>query len=1048
MSQLYSTTLYAELSKRAEQDSIARTLRGRIDASLNQIESMLSETRRFFFYFTDHTISHSVRIVDSIGRLLSDYQIASLSNHEIYLTIGAALAHDIGLVITEDEARNILNDPENKLEIERIRKRFEFEKHADIAGGVDRHIVSELVRRHHGRRCSYMLNDDWDALDILTGSNQSIKKWIGRIAIGHCLDFADLLDDADFPTGVFVDSDEVNIRFICFLLRIGDLLDIGTPRAEPFMQRLSEPLSQLSLDHWNQYTDIERHAFGHEKAICISGTCPTQRAERTLREWVRWLKEEIEQATVALNTHPQRYRLAIGPLEYKVQPKKLKNGLPAYEFHDYRFNLDNDLVFRHLMGNRLYGREDTALRELMQNAVDATRVRLAVECKNDHPANCDDKCADDLESLYNEYYKNEHLSYPITVKLSVEIDPLSGERETWLAIEDNGVGMARDTLEQFFLQVGRSRWKTDPIIRSLHISTIGEFGIGFMSTFMLSDKTVIDTQSCLPNEAGIRATVYNWSGFLATEPLDRQKPGTTVRLRLRRDVATYLQEHLEERIEYWCPFLEFPIEISTLSKTTRLAPIDRDTTSSSKLPSLNNTTLINIPIRESGSLCQIEGRRRSLSEDPLPSLSQDGLCIPDVPPPLLDTPEQSLLRLSRIRVDLRKSDRERLDLSRNLTEGGASSLWSRIVPQVWRAIANHALHQRGARDLFSSFSQLAFEQSKGKRHFILGPKGHTDFSYNFEKFYHSLRIIDSHSNFLPMAASESTTPTMIMPGVPPAIYYTLPEVNDIDDDNFIYWSRVGGSSSTEPLSSISIQATRKIILDKYPYITKFINGGVRFTSSWEKGSVPIDSLSMFRVSDNWVAIRSPISGLWEWISFEDLEGLSMNLPKGISIENLLLYTLSDVFSKLTSWKSDLGTNNLSVRTIRSVQDVVYNEIERMQQDFERRRTRRLRRTDEAHPDDEENMTLEYIDSDTNTNGYGDVESDGWANDDETELHRSEVNRLKRHKEAGLVSPNGELVIDSMSDLLPLIDIKGLETLVPPWDREAWSKNKWKSIRKT
>ena len=633
---LRNTKLFKELDVRAarKKKTSATRYRGQIESSFHEMEDFLKEIRRYFHHFTDHCISHSIRIIKNIGTLLEKKQVCNLTDEEIYLLIAVSLIHDIGMVVSEADARELCNDSVFLEERKRILSTQGFDDPLDWRlHGVERLIVAEYVRMKHGKRAKLYFDRNINPCRQLTGGNAELSKWLGKLAEGHTLPFDKVADPYEYPTDIRIGDDHANMQFIVICLRIGDLLDITTKRASPVMRELSEPLSTLSKAHWDQYRDIEIRDLGPGKTIVIGGRCPSQDAERHLREWVSWLEDECEKAVTTLNTGPDNYRLKIGRIQYSVQAQTDEKNRPLYEFRQYRFNLDEEEVFKRLFGKRLYGRTEAALRELIQNAVDATRVRAAYECRGAdswHGISASEK-----QSLFEQFLAEHSERLGIKVRLDVALNQQTGAEERWLFFTDQGIGMSRSVIERYLLKIGRSRWREDPIVKDLQIGTIGEFGIGFISILMLGDQITIETKSCLPHDEGIWATIFSWRGYLATQTATDLPIGTTIGIRLRKDVRLEFQELLE-MIKLWAPFVELPITVSQGDRSAVL-----NVTREGRLLLGEKCSVFRL--FNSKSLAVL-GPYRGITTAKRPSsLCQDGLIVPDAPHPRIYSPEQAML---------------------------------------------------------------------------------------------------------------------------------------------------------------------------------------------------------------------------------------------------------------------------------------------------------------------------------------------------------------------------------------------------------------------
>lgn len=184
-----------------------------------------------------------------------------------------------------------------------------------------------------------------------------------------------------------------------------------------------------------------------------------------------------------------------------------------------------------LLSHHLYSGPQVYLRELLQNATDAIEARRLAKA-------------------------NASFSGLITVELTEGTEPT-------LVFEDNGVGLTEQEVHQFLATIGLSS-KRDELARQRE-EFIGQFGIGLLSGFLVTDEIVMVTQSARPREPA-----FEWrgqgNGFYTLRQLDkpRPEPGTTVFLRAHSDAAAqferdYVVHHLRNyggllphKIEFIC----------------------------------------------------------------------------------------------------------------------------------------------------------------------------------------------------------------------------------------------------------------------------------------------------------------------------------------------------------------------------------------------------------------------------------------------------------------------------------------------------------------
>jgi molecular chaperone HtpG len=151
--------------------------------------------------------------------------------------------------------------------------------------------------------------------------------------------------------------------------------------------------------------------------------------------------------------------------DFEIQLLKLQKKMSKQQ--EFNFDVEVGKVLN-LMINSLYTNKDVALRELISNAADA---------------------CDKLRYLASQ--KSEILSEQDELKISITTD----KANKLLIISDNGIGMNREELIQNLGTIARSG--TENFVKSLtgdkqkDVQLIGQFGVGFYSSFMIADKVKV-----------------------------------------------------------------------------------------------------------------------------------------------------------------------------------------------------------------------------------------------------------------------------------------------------------------------------------------------------------------------------------------------------------------------------------------------------------------------------------------------------------------------------------------------------------------------------
>lgn len=204
-----------------------------------------------------------------------------------------------------------------------------------------------------------------------------------------------------------------------------------------------------------------------------------------------------------------------------------------------------------LMIHSVYSNKDTFLRELISNASDA------------------------LDKARIEAFRDKELQID-TSDLHIEIAP-DAEAHT-LTVRDNGIGMSRDEVVDLIGTLAKSG--TGELRRALaeakdaaaSTDLIGQFGIGFYSTFMVADRVTLVTR-----KAG-EHTATRWeshgTGTYTIETLDTAPQGTEITLHLKpEDTEDHLFDYtkewkIREIVKRYSDFISWPIRMD-VERTTR-----------------------------------------------------------------------------------------------------------------------------------------------------------------------------------------------------------------------------------------------------------------------------------------------------------------------------------------------------------------------------------------------------------------------------------------------------------------------------------------------
>ena len=190
-----------------------------------------------------------------------------------------------------------------------------------------------------------------------------------------------------------------------------------------------------------------------------------------------------------------------------------------------------------LMIHSLYSNKEIFLRELISNASDAADMLRFEALKDD--------------SLYEDEPE---------LKIRVEYNK---DNKT-ITVLDNGIGMSREDVVENLGTIAKSG--TQEFFKSLtgdqnkDSQLIGQFGVGFYSSFIVAEKVEVTTRKAgAPRTEGVRWTSEG-AGDYTIETVDRPKRGTKVVLHLRKDATEFLDGfRLRHIIKKYSDHISLPI---------------------------------------------------------------------------------------------------------------------------------------------------------------------------------------------------------------------------------------------------------------------------------------------------------------------------------------------------------------------------------------------------------------------------------------------------------------------------------------------------------
>lgn len=450
--------------------------------------------------YTLHDINHSIRIIEYMGELVSS--IDKLSPLEIAALMYSAILHDIGMSVDENIVRKIENDNFTHVNV-KFSRMLELKKEKEIA-------LQEFIRRYHSEISNYYcINNYKEYLTLHRDPTLCFADLIGKICQSHTCNIEWIKEN--IPVSKIIGNYVINAQFVACLLRISDILDIDNKRA-PYNLYKALEMPSISDGEWKMNYDITNYqkvfANAHDKTRYVRFDINTDDVNVywKIMDYIGWVEKEIKDTINICDHFSDEYKILLNStIEKSIgSTKKFLSSV--------KLQLSYKEIRTLLIGENLYGSKKCGIRELIQNSIDATRTRLAHENKK----------------------HKETSTYQPAIFIIVD------KRNNKLIIHDNGIGMNYKILTTSFLTIGYSYYKTDDFfLENLHSKPIGRFGIGFLSSFMLSKDVVVNTRHLFSSTQYSVSLNKNSEHVVIEQKSESSRIGTEVLLNLNEVLEVF-----------------------------------------------------------------------------------------------------------------------------------------------------------------------------------------------------------------------------------------------------------------------------------------------------------------------------------------------------------------------------------------------------------------------------------------------------------------------------------------------------------------------------
>lgn len=534
--------------------------------------SLIGRTEGIFSTYTIHDISHIDTMLKMLDWLIPTRTAKAMTPADWLQIVLAVYLHDLGMAVTAEEFQQRDQNPEFRRWFDNLEKtndgrEYLARTHRMNEEEKQRFFFQEFVRKGHAARIREWITNrhsrTWGPRvtpiaccinELLRPLPVRFRDYLGTVCESHHADNLDRIDVYPLCAPCGNEPGElINVQYAAILLRTVDLLHVTKDRTPSVMYETIKLSDPKGVDEWDK--QLGTFAVRPQGRVLVEGESETavitvnadfseERPLFALQEYIAYANRQIEQSKRwADKSEQSRDARDYSFPWHTVKGDVRLEGVPPQPL---RFQLDRGRLLDLLVGHTIYNDPTVAIRELLQNAIDAVRYQHHLAVREARASGREP---------------------PVMGGVVVRWNP--GDR--LLVVEDNGVGMDQDVIQYHLMQVGASFYNT-PQFESEHrdFSPISRFGIGVLTCFMVSDD--IEIVTCQGDRGHrIRMTSVH-ADYLLRElqlgdpKLEGLEPhGTRVTLRLRETIDLS-KKSIRDIVQYWVILPECAVEYTEAGK--------------------------------------------------------------------------------------------------------------------------------------------------------------------------------------------------------------------------------------------------------------------------------------------------------------------------------------------------------------------------------------------------------------------------------------------------------------------------------------------------
>lgn len=566
---LEDTTLWKRLDEgfKGTDEEVAKELAGNLKRICKEASDRMKAFPSLHPQYTLHDETHLLRVTELMAKIIPEETLGKLNPVEISFLILSAYYHDQGMVLDNEELGALDSNPEFKIfsdtwaidhpNLHEVQQQLsdknlsseEKERCSRIEQELHAALLTDYVRKTHGSKSAkFVRSHEGNPLWEIAGTKFAYL--VAMLCESHVKPASDLSREKGFYHDQSVGAYKVNMPYLGLVLRLADILDFDRERTPEALYRTIHFTSAVSLVEWEKHRSVEGWDIS-PKTVRFDMRCEHPIYQRAALEFMGWIDDELAAAHAIVKQFPFDFQDYKFDLPFRTDVSRIKAKDDAYIYHDLEFSLSRDEVVKLLMMEELYQSPSLSVRELLQNALDALRYRKAL-IKRDNGADWADG------KVYMEHTVDEN-GYEVVL------------------CTDNGVGMDEQVITRFLTNVGRSYYRSPEFKQErvtfreagVDFDPCSQFGIGFMSYFMIGDRIIIQTRRDYGPKIGrgkpLVVEINGLGGIIVIRRGSQdQEVGTAVKI-IGRKKPRFLDElkdriKLVDTVDGYALATEYPIE--------------------------------------------------------------------------------------------------------------------------------------------------------------------------------------------------------------------------------------------------------------------------------------------------------------------------------------------------------------------------------------------------------------------------------------------------------------------------------------------------------